>query len=340
MINQSKLKKILNLLIQVLIFGVTYFFIYQQVFEKTDMPGLVKSFEDDLTKPGFTSRFLVIILLMLFNWGTEALKWKILISKVEKVGYLRSFQAVLTGVSISSFTPNRVGEYFGRVFILRHASHIEGILITILGSMGQLLITVLAGTMALLIFIPQYIPEAAYANGYVFYGLVAMVITLDLLLVGLFFNVSFLSTLKEKILQNGLKKLRKYFRVFAFYHNRELGMVILLSLMRYIIFSTQFWLLLRLFEVPIPFFDAQVLISLIFFIMAVIPTIALTELGIRGSVALYFFGMYLSHYYPVADCFNPGIFSASISLWMINLGIPALIGTIFVFRLQFFRKAS
>jgi len=338
--NLSKVRKILNLLIQVLIFGATYLFIYQQVFLKTDMPGLVKSFEEDLSKPGFVPQLLFILLLMIFNWGIEAMKWKILIDKVEKVSYVRALQAVLTGVSISSFTPNRVGEYFGRVFILRHASHIEGILITILGSMGQLLITVLAGTIALVIFIPHYIPEAYYAHGYVYYGVVALVITLDLLLLGLFFNVSFLSTLKEKILRNGLKKFRRFFRVFAFYHNRELGIVLLLSLLRYIIFSTQFWLLLRLFEVPVPFFSAQVLISLIFFIMAAIPTIALTELGIRGSVSLYFFGMYLSYYFPVTGCFNLGIFSASILLWMINLGLPALIGTIFVFRLQFFRKTT
>jgi hypothetical protein len=72
--------------------------------------------------------------------------------------------------------------------------------------------------------------------------------------------------------------------------------------------------------------------------MAIIPTIALTELGIRGSVALYIFGLYSGQVLPVSGANSLGIFAASTLLWTINLGIPALIGTIFVFRLQFFRK--
>lgn len=338
--NRTNVRKITNLLLQLLILAVTYLFIYKQVFVKTDLQGILRTFEDDLRKPGFLSGFLVILLLMVVNWSLEAWKWKLLIGKVEKVGFFRAFQAVLTGASISSFTPNRVGEYFGRVFILREASHIEGILITILGSMSQLLITVLTGSLALLAFIPEYMPGFVAANNYLYYGLIALILALDVLLVGLFYNVSVLSTLKERILRNGLKKLRRFFRVFAFFHNREIATMMTLSLLRYIVFSTQFYLLLGIFAVPVPYLEAIVLIPLIYFIMTVIPTIALTELGIRGSVAIYFFGMYLAMHHPDYAQFNLGILSASTLLWLINLGIPALIGTIFVFRLQFFRKGD
>jgi hypothetical protein len=161
-----------------------------------------------------------------------------------------------------------------------------------------------------------------------------------LLLVALFFKLSFLATLKERILQNRLKRLQPFFRVFAFYHNREMATVMLLSLFRYLVFSTQFYLLLRLFGVSIPYFNALVLIALIYFIMAIIPTVALTELGIRGSVSLYIFGLYFAHLIPLTGVNNMGVFAASTLLWFINLGLPALIGTIFVFQLQFFRKAK
>jgi len=83
-----------------------------------------------------------------------------------------------------------------------------------------------------------------------------------------------------------------------------------------------------------------VLISLIYFTMAIIPTIALTELGIRGSVALYFFGLYVGKFPLIDGTNNIGVFAASTILWMINVGLPALIGSIFVFRLQFFRKTD
>jgi MFS family permease len=336
--NLPKLQKIVNLLIQGVIFTATYIFIYKQVFQKSDLPGLLNLLEADIAKPGFQLQMIAILGLMVVNWSLETLKWKLLIGKIEQVDFFKALQAVLTGVSISSFTPNRVGEFFGRVFVLKKASHIEGILITIVGSISQLLITILAGSVALLLFIPSYLPQASYSHGYLYYGIIAIVGILDVLLLGLFFNISILSALKERILQNGLKKIQRFFRVFAFYPNRELAVVLLLSLTRYIVFSTQFYLLLRVFDVSIPYFNALVLISLVYFIMAVIPTIALTELGIRGSVALYFFGLYLGHYPATGTIVNMGVFAASTILWMINLGIPALIGSIFVFRLQFFRK--
>ncbi len=338
--NPAKLRKIENLSIQLVILVVTYLFIYNQIFEKTDIPGIFRSLNDDFSKPGFKTEFLLLFGMMIINWSIEAVKWKLLIGKIEKVGFFKSFQGVLTGISISSFTPNRIGEFFGRAFILRQASHVEGILITVLGSMSQLLVTLLTGSAALLIFLPWCLPEAVFSHGYLYFTILALILFLDILLLGLFFNVSFLSTLKEKILRNGLKKIRRFFRVFAFYNNRELAAVMLLSLLRYLIFSSQFYILLHLFDVPVPFFDALVLISLTYFIMAVIPTIALTELGIRGSVALYVFGLYLVRIYPDTTIFNLGVFSASTFLWLINLGIPALIGTVFVFRLQFFRKGD
>jgi len=336
--NVSKLQKIVNLLIQLAIFLVTYLFIYHQVFQKTDLAGLLLTLQDDFVKPEFQTGLLLVISLMLVNWSLEAYKWKYLIGKVEEISFFKSFQAVLTGISVSSFMPNRVGEFFGRIFILKTASRIEGILITVVGSMSQLLITILAGSIALLIFIPQYLSGEGFSHGYLYYGIFTLVITLDSILVALFFKLSFLTTLKERILQNGFKRLRKFFRIFAFYHNREMATVMMLSFVRYVVFSTQFYILLLLFEVRIPYFNALVLIALTYFIMTIIPTIALTELGIRGSVALYFFGLHFGQLFTMTGKNTLGVVAASTLLWMINLGIPALIGTIFVFRLKFFRK--
>ncbi|MDP1620892.1 MAG: lysylphosphatidylglycerol synthase domain-containing protein [Bacteroidales bacterium] len=338
--NLSKLQKIMNLLIQLAIFLVTYLFIYQEVFQKTDLSGVMLTIENDMLNPEFQIGLLLVIFLMFVNWSVEAYKWKFLIGKVEEVSFFKALQAVLTGISVSSFIPNRVGEFFGRIFILKTASRIEGILITVVGSMSQLLITILAGSFALLIFIPGYLSNAGFSHGYLYHSLVILVLSLNVLLVAMFFKLSFLNTLKERILRNGLKRLRKFFRIFAFYQNREMAIVMLLSFTRYLVFTTQFYLLLILFDVRIPYLNALVLIPIIYLIMAIIPTIALTELGVRGSVALYVFGLYFGNFLPLTGEIYFGVFAASTLLWLINLGIPALIGTIFVFRLQFFRKKN
>jgi hypothetical protein len=337
--NRPKIRKTGNLLLQSFIFAATYFFIYDQVFRRSDPTALADLMRQVRTDSYFTATMWLVMVLMMVNWSLEALKWRYLIRKIEKVSVIKSLQAVLTGVSISSFTPNRVGEYFGRVFILKTASRIEGILITVVGSVSQLLVTVITGSVALLMFLPRYLPGIYFHHTYIYYGIVAGFITLDLVLLILFFNLAFLTTLKERILRSWLKQVRRFFRVFAFYHNRELATALLFSMSRYAVFSTQFYLLLRLTGVPVPYPQALMLISMIYFIMAVIPTVALTELGIRGSVSVYFFGVWLaSNSYPPGD-YHAAVFAASTLLWMINLGIPALTGTLFLFRLQFFRKS-
>ena len=334
----AKVNKRYNLLIQLVILVVSYFFIINQVFWKQDLPALLRTIQQDLSSPKFLPVLSLILVLMILNWMLEALKWKNLISKVEKVSLRRSLIAVLTGVTISSFTPNRVGEYFGRAFILKKASHVEGILITILGSMSQLMITVITGSIALIVFIPAFMPDAGYFKGYLFYAFIVVVLMLDILLLALFLNVSFLAGWKEKILSSRLSRIRKFFRVFTLYSNLELWSVLALSFARYIVFSTQYLLLLWMLGVNIPFYYGFLMISLIFFIMAVIPTIALTELGIRGSVAIYFFSFYFSPLMTASAELNLGIFMASVLLWVVNLGIPAIAGSIFLFRLQFFRN--
>ncbi len=340
MINKTKVGKTYNKLIQVVILLLAYWFIYDQVFYRKNLPQVWKVLIEDFNSEGFTWLLVGVILLMFVNWAVEAMKWKYLMAKIERISFWKSYEAVLTGVTVSSFTPNRIGEYFGRVFILNTGSRVEGILVTILGSMSQLMITIFTGSAALLAFIPLFLTTNWNVNGYLYYALVAGVVGFNVLILGFYLNVSFLSTLKEKLLRNGLKKIRKFFRIFAFYHNRELISILLYSLVRYIIFSFQFFILLRIFHVPIPYLDAMMLISLIYYVMAIIPTIALTELGIRGSVALYFFGIYFSGVAGSMDDINFGVLAASTLLWAINLGLPALFGSIFVFRLKFFRKSA
>ena len=55
--------------------------------------------------------------MMFLNWLVEALKWRYMISKIENISIMTAYRAVLTGITVSTFTPNRIGEYGGRVFV-------------------------------------------------------------------------------------------------------------------------------------------------------------------------------------------------------------------------------
>jgi uncharacterized membrane protein YbhN (UPF0104 family) len=335
---KTKLKKTYNILLRIIILAATYGFLYKKIFSGRDWHEEYNKFTGLLEKPGIKSLLLIVFLLMLVNWGIESQKWRTMIQKIEKVSFFRSLQAVFTGVSISFFTPNRTGEYVGRAFILDKASHVDGILITILGSMCQLFITILTGTLAMPVFMSKFLSHPVFFSGYVFFGFVCLIILMDLLLFFLLVNVQFLSVLREKLLRSRLKKFRKYLAVFAGFRTRDMVYVISLSFLRYLVFTGQFLLLLKIFSVPVPLFDCIIITSLIFFVMTLIPTVTLTEPGVRNSAAIYFFGIYFSHSGGMSDAVMIGILSATTLLWIINLAIPAAIGTLFVFRLKFFRK--
>ena len=94
----------------------------------------------------------------------------------------------------------------------------------------------------------------------------------------------------------------------------------------------------RLVIQMIPTVQGFILIPVIYLIMAIIPSIALADLGIRGSVSLYILGLYFARYGNGVPTPEVSILAASTALWLINLILPALLGTLFVFNLKFFRN--
>jgi uncharacterized membrane protein YbhN (UPF0104 family) len=337
---KTKLKKTCNILLRILILASTYGFLYWKIFYGKDWHQQYNQFISLLEKPQVKNFLFIVVLLMLVNWGIESMKWRFMIRKIEHVTFPRSLQAVFAGISISFFTPNRTGEYVGRAFILDKASHVDGILITILGSMSQLFITIFTGTLAMLVFVPRFMNSSSFFSGTVFIGIVFLVILINLLLLFLILNVQFLSVLRDKLLRSRLKKFRKHLAIFSGFRPRDMVYVIMMSFLRYLVFTSQFLLLLKIFSVPVAFYDGIIITSLIFLVLAIVPTVALTELGVRNSVAIYFFGIYFNHSVNLPDLVLIGILSAATLLWIINLAIPAFIGTFFVFRLKFFRKNS
>lgn len=331
----AKLNKIYGLSIKIAIIVFAFWFIYKRLFVKDKLYETLLEFKENFAQPEFVKTILLVCALMIVNWGLETFKWKYLIRKIENVPFVKAFIAVLSGVTVSIFMPNRVGDYAGRVFILEKADRWEGVLITLLGSLSQLLITIITGAVTFIFFAHDYF-DLAESPFYYYNGLILIVSILVFLLLLLFFNVSFLTNVINR-LPGKLKKLRHYGSIFSLYSNYELAYVLLLSFGRYLVFFTQFYLLLIIFGVNIPVEQAFLMTSMIYLTMAAIPTIALTELGVRGSVSLYFIGLYFTYHNPSGQN-ELGVLTASSVIWLINLAIPALLGAIFVFRLKFFRK--
>jgi hypothetical protein len=274
----------------------------------------------------------------LLNWSIESVKWRFLIAKIEKISFFRAFKAVMTGVSVSLFTPNRTGDYLGRVFILEKGNHVEGILITLIGSFAQTVVTLCAGMFCFLSFLDQYLRVSYQVREYVLISLIFLIPCLVFIIMFFYFKIGILSDFISRFMPRKWQRFTEYSRIFASYNIQELLGVLLLSLLRYMIFSFQFFLLLRMFGAELPISQGLILIPVIYLVMTLVPSIALIDLGIRGSVSIFVIGLYFQK-----SGFNPGdmelaILTSSTILWLVNLIIPAILGTFFVFNLKFFRK--
>jgi len=254
----------------------------------------------------------VVSVLMLLNWGLESRKWRILVCEVERISRWRAFMATLAGTPIGLITPNRVGEFVGRVLFLAPEHRIAASFATALGSIAQFVVTVVLGLLGLiaLLFGAEHDRVSPAASAWV--GLCALVASVTVLL---YFNPDLLRSAIARV--PVIKRWERHAAVLGRFGNRMLTRVLLISAARYAVFSVQFALLLgALADVAVA--DALIAIPAVFLVSTLIPTVMLTELGVRGSVAVAFFATSASN--------EEGVFMASTVLWLINLGLPAMAG--------------
>ena len=319
-------KRYIGLGIKLLIAVVAFWFIVQRLRLKQEEIDLIASLRE-LTEGNNLPYLIVLLVLMLVNWTLESWKWRLLIQPLERFTLFKSLKAIFSGITIALFTPNRVGEYGGRVFHLMKADRIEAVLLTVVGSYAQLLITIIAGLLSAIWYVPQQIGFGPF-NQVGALALGILTIATCVFLVIMFLNTAVLSSVLKRLPIP--EKYVHYTEVFSKHDPKTLLKVLVASATRYVVFTAQFIMLLHIYDVEVGYFSALMLISLTYFTMTVVPTIAITELGVRGSLAMYFLGTVSAN--------SVGIFTASSILWVINLVLPALFGVVFIFDLTFFRN--
>ena len=278
-----------------------------------------------------------LVLLMLINWGTESLKWKLLIVQSEKIKFLDAYQAILGGLAVSIFTPNRVGEFMGRVFILKKTDPVKAILLTVVGSFSQLLITIVAGTAAYLVFAPKYFPGVLPESFWLVKGFSVTLVIISIIMLLAFFNIGVLHRISILAPSRYSERIRNSIDAIAGCPKQLLLKTVLLSAFRYLVFSIQFFLSIRLMELDFTFTECLQVIPVMYLVLAAIPTAALTELGVRGSVAVFLFGL-VGGSTATSPEWSLAIISATTLIWLLNIALPSLAGVLVVFRLKFFRK--
>lgn len=297
-------------------FTLACVFLYLRLSPHADpqaFPGLVEA----LGMPAFALLMGSILVLMLLNWWLESLKWRVLVRGVEPVSRARAFLATIAGTSIGVITPNRVGEFLGRVLFLAPEHRIAGSFATVVGSIAQFVVTVVMGTLGLLVFLvgswdlDSGLWQALSAAG------LSLSIAVGVTSLVLYFNTDLLRALVARL--PVVHRWARHADVLASFSTNDLLRVLVLATGRYLVFTLQFALLLAVLAGVRPW-DALWAIPLVYLVSTLVPTVMLTELGVRGSVAVALV--------PAAHELVPGVLLASTLIWTINVGLPALAGGI------------
>jgi Lysylphosphatidylglycerol synthase TM region len=325
-LNKS-IKILLNWFLGPLLLVVLCFSLYKQLMQQADL----EERWQQILASWQSWKFLSVILLMLLNWGIEARKWQLLVRHVQEFSFFRAFKSVLSGCSITMLTPNRIGEYGGRILFLQEAHRIKGISLTIVGSISQLLVTMVMGCLGLL-FLRYFSHNGNGALSVLphFWGDILIYLSVGgtLLLFLFYIRLSWLVRLMEKI--PAFAKVTRHITVLDEFTLQQLVQVLSLSVLRYVVFVLQYVLLLQVMQVGIPGWLSFWLITVFYLVMAVAPTIGFLELPIRAKASLELMQLYSSNIL--------GIQTAALGIWVINLVIPALIGSLLILGIKIVKE--
>ena len=183
-------------------------------------------------------------------------------------------------------------------------------LLNLIGNSQQLLITLLIGAIGLYSLFTHYEIAIEY------YALKRMsYIVLVLLLTTLF-----TTQLKGRKYQGFyIDRIVKFTKALP---KKVLTQTLVLSLVRYLVFSFQYYYLLHISGVEITYFTAMMFISSMYLVASLVPSFSFFDWVIKGSVAVWVFG-----FYPVDELL---IISISLLMWILNFAFPAAIGSYYV----------
>lgn len=263
-----------------------------------------------------------VFLLMFFNWFLESVKWRFLVKRLEKISLWKAIESVFCGLTWAVFTPNRIGEYGGRVFFLSPRRRILGVIAMAVGSVAQMVITNVVGSIALLWFIWRFLALEFWVN----YALLFLVLVFCLFFTVLYFNIQLLYRIISKIRM--MKGWRKFFVILSRYQTADLWRIFLYSLARFIVFTSQYYLLIHLLLPELQLFEVCMMTFILFFIQSALPSLDLLDVGVRSMTATYFFGFITGQ--------DVAVMAVTACVWFVNLIIPAILGAVFVLKLNFF----
>lgn len=307
-----------NLILKSIFVGILIFFLYRQLFVNNDLSKSWEHFKLNFQN-GHTVLILICICLMPLNWAIESRKWQILVHPFEKITFLKSFKAILSGISVALLTPNRIGEYGGRMVMVEAKNNWKAVVSTLISSYAQNIWNIGLGLIAAMVLLH----ETSEMESYLYYTSLLISILFLSLLIFLYLNIDLLNNILRRFKKYRLvEKSLFHLRLLKDYKSRDLVRVLVLAFLRYGTYFLQYFLILRFFGLEVSVANAFIGIASIFLVQTSLPLPPVLGFLARGEVALLIWEPYN---------FNElSILASSYILWFLNLIIPSLLGTLII----------
>lgn len=313
-------RKYLNLLIKIIIVALAMWFVVSKVNNQKNLAEfkiLIGTIEP------VTIRIVLglVFLLMLLNWLLEVVKWRFLSRRLEYLGMWKAIKSVFCGLTWAIFTPNRIGEYGGRIMLLKPENRASGAVAMGVGLFAQLVLTSVFGAISIAWFVTTFIETPSSVD----FGVWLLAIIYAMAFLILYFNVSWVDYLVGKV--KFLHKVKPFFVVLEDYSVRELAYVLWLSTCRFAIFTSQYIILMLVFLPELSIVSMLPMIFILFFIQSAVPSLDIFDFSVRSFVASNLFA-----YITTQELAVMAIVSC---VWFVNLIFPAIIGAFFVFNVNY-----
>jgi len=297
-----KAKQFLLVLAKVLIVGLAFFYIFNRL-RNDDNVNFSTVFK---YLSGFSIAFLLLFTIL--NWFLEVIKWQNLVASFKTITFYEAMQQTFGSLTAAIFTPNKVGEYGAKVLYFKRENAKRIVVLNFIHNSSQMLVTVLFGSIGVLVSGFKFPVSSLF---WLSIGFVVVFLFI------LFFRRIEIYGFSIQIL---VEKIKNFDR-------KTLLKTLVLSIFRYFVFSTQFFILLLFFDVNIAFKIAFATIFTMYFLASIVPTIHFLDIVIKGSVAVFLFS-------------NLGVSAHKIItitsiMWLLNLVLPVVVGSFFVLRFKF-----
>ena len=253
---------------------------------------------------------LFILSFSVLNRYFEILKWQNLVRFLHPISIGESTKQVLAALTAGLFTPNGVGEYAGKALYFDKKSTKKIIFLNLICNGIQMILSIVFGIFGLLYF------NAIFA---IIKPKTVLLLFGGLLLVVLIVFFSKKINIKGYSIEKLLHKINEIPKAI---HQKN----ILLGTCRYLVFSHQYYFLFLAFDVDLPYLTMMAAIASVYFLASSLPTFQFLDFAVKGSVAVFFFGILGVNEWIV-------VFISTL-MWFLNVVLPVAIGSYFVLKFK------